>query len=224
MTTANTWTREDQRLARLKQADEFAAQEIARMLAEIERGWAEIERLTDLGGDDAVRAAQATEIDRLTEHLAHTRDAANKLYQAAAAFCEGWDHEAITLCFGGLTREQFEALLAALDPCEREATRRDGLERELAALRADVAEKSAEVAATMRRHREEKDALDREVASLRSTPIGQALDLLRRTRAVLHRLDPAHEKLRGEIDALLAGTPFATPPLEAPTGGQSEAP
>ena len=40
-----------------------------------------------------------------------------------------------------------------------------------------------------------------------SSPLAQALDLLRRTRAVLHKLDPAHEKLRGEIDALLAGAP-----------------
>ena len=46
-----------------------------------------------------------------------------------------------------------------------------------------------------------------------TAPLAQALDLLRRTRAVLHKLDPAHELLRAEIDALLAGTPKANASL-----------
>ena len=51
-------------------------------------------------------------------------------------------------------------------------------------------------------------------------PLAQALDLLRRARAVLHKLDPAHEKLRAEIDALLAGTPVA--PQSAPDASLEE--
>ena len=39
-------------------------------------------------------------------------------------------------------------------------------------------------------------------------PLAQALDLLRRTRAVLHKLDPAHERLRGEISTILTSTPI----------------
>lgn len=50
-------------------------------------------------------------------------------------------------------------------------------------------------------------ALDAFEAPPATAPLAQALDLLRRTRAVLHKLDPAHELLRAEIDALLAGAP-----------------
>ncbi len=52
-----------------------------------------------------------------------------------------------------------------------------------------------------------RTALDAFEAPPTTAPLAQALGLLRRTRAVLHKLDPAHELLRAEIDALLAGAP-----------------
>ena len=47
-----------------------------------------------------------------------------------------------------------------------------------------------------------------DVAPPATAPLAQALDLLRRTRAVLHKLDPAHERLRGEISTILTSTPI----------------
>ena len=239
------------------------------MLAEIERGWAEIERLNDLSGDDAVRMTQAAEIDRLNGRLAHAHDAANKLYRAASLFTSGWDDIAIRQVFAALDLSEQEA-------CAQEAARRDGLEEENARLRREVGVHKGE-AATLRARlaqtteaanafeappaeprdesidalrgqylshlaaiRRDLDAvvnrmcvpsldaddwraINDRISTLRETigdvappataPLAQALDLLRRTRTVLHKLDPAHEKLRAEIDALLAGTPKANASL-----------